>query len=321
MTTPRALGLLLVAGLLLWLAWPSTEPHWRSLEEWKPVKTYSAIGVIRRFGPDGRSVVIQHEAIPGYMAAMTMPFKVRKPEELAGLSAGDEIAFHLNVNADTHWVDNIVRTNSPRTQALTGAGGAAIRALKGISGPAPASGDSLAAEVAKASSKEPARNPLWDAPFTNELGQKTTLAQFQGQALAITFIFTRCPIPDYCPRLTKNFQEACKTLNAMPQAPTNWHFLTFSFDPAFDTPQVLRGYALGLGYDPQHWSFLTGAPDQLAEVEREAGLQVEPDGTGFNHNFRTLIVDAAGHLQITFPVSGDLSGQIVQEMLKAAAAK
>jgi len=71
-----------------------------------------------------------------------------------------------------------------------------------------------------------AKHPLLDYAFTNELGQPVTLGQFRGKALALTFIFTRCPNPDYCPRLSKNFQEAAEKLRATPGAPTNWHFLS-----------------------------------------------------------------------------------------------
>src|SRR6266480_87181 len=67
--------------------------------------------------------------------------------------------------------------------------------------------------------------------FTNELAQSVSLSDFRGQALGITFFFTRCPIPNFCPRLSRNFQEASRKLLATPNAPTNWHFLSFSFDP------------------------------------------------------------------------------------------
>src|SRR5205085_3486589 len=102
------------------------------------------------------------------------------------------------------------------------------------------------------------RPPLMDYKFTNELGQAVSLSDFRGQALAITFFFTRCPIPDYCPRLSKNFEEASQKLSALPGAPTNWHFLSVSFDTDFDTPAVLRAYAARYHYDPNHWSFVTG---------------------------------------------------------------
>ena len=105
----------------------------------------------------------------------------------------------------------------------------------------------------------------------------------------------------------------------MTNAPANWHFLSVSFDPAFDSPAMLKAYAQSYQYDPQHWSFLTGPADKIAELARRAGVTYELDDGVFNHDFRTLIVDARGQLQMVFPTSGDLSDQIVAELLKAAA--
>lgn len=147
-----------------------------------------------------------------------------------------------------------------------------------------------------------------------------SLSDFHGQALAITFIFTRCPIPNYCPRLSRNFQEASRKLLARPNAPTNWHFLSFTFDPDFDTPAVLKAYAQRYQYNAQHWSFLTGPTNQLAELAAESNVKFDRDNGLFNHNFRTLVIDAAGHLQMVFPTGGDLSDALVTEILKAAAA-
>ena len=160
---------------------------------------------------------------------------------------------------------------------------------------------------------------MLDYPFTNELGQAVRLSDFQGQALAITFFFTRCPIPDFCPRLSKNFEEASQKLSAMPSGPTNWHFLSVTFDPENDTPAVLRAYGERYQYDPKHWSFLTGPGDKINELASGSDVKFERAGGFINHNFRTLIIDAAGHLQMVFPTGGNLSDAIVAEVVKAAA--
>lgn len=165
------------------------------------------------------------------------------------------------------------------------------------------------------------RHPLLDYHFTHELGQSVSLGQFQGQALGITFFFTRCPVPDYCPRLSKNFQEASQKLLSRSGAPTNWHFLSVTIDPEFDTPPVLKTYAEKYRYDPKHWSFLTGLSDIIAELVKLSDVSFDREGGLFNHNFRTLIIDATGRLQMAFPIGGNLSDAIVKEMLKAAAVK
>jgi protein SCO1/2 len=161
-------------------------------------------------------------------------------------------------------------------------------------------------------------NPV-DGPFTNELNQAVRLSSFRGQALAVTFFYTRCPMPEFCPRLSKDFQEASRKLMAMTNAPAHWHFLSVSFDPASDTPAVLKAYADHYQYDPSHWSFLTGAPDQISALARVAGVTYSPGAGTLNHNFRTLIVDPAGNVRMIFPTGGDLSDQIVEQIVKAAA--
>ena len=105
----------------------------------------------------------------------------------------------------------------------------------------------------------------------------------------------------------------------MTNAPTNWHFLSVTFDPEFDTPAMLQAYGNSYGYDPAHWSFLTGPAEKIGELARAAGVTYEPDAGTINHNFRTLIIDTAGHVQMIFPTSGNLSDAIAKEMIKAAA--
>jgi protein SCO1 len=252
-------------------------------------------GVVKELKPDGTTVVIRHQPITNYMDAMTMPFKARDPKELVDLQAGDAVSFRLRVTETESCVDQIRRTAR-----------ATIERADRIPGP---------------STTVPPRprHPLLDYPFVNELGKQVRLSDFQGQALAITFFFTRCPIPDYCPRLSRNFEEASQKLASLPGAATNWHFLSVSFDTDFDTPPVLKAYGERYQYDPSHWSFLTGPKDKIAELASLSDSKFDPDSGFFNHNFRTLIIDATGHLQTVFPIGGNLSEAIVAEMLKAAA--
>lgn len=262
-----------------------------------PVRTFKAKGTVQKVELEQRTLLVEHGAIPSYMDAMTMPFKVRRPEEMTGLEPGDQISFQLCVTETESWIDRIVKM---------GRGGVVQPARLEPTGQMP-------------ETIQP-HHPLLDYPFTNELGQAVTLHSFKGQALAMTFFFTRCPIPEFCPRLSKNFAEASGKLSALPHAPTNWHFLSVSFDPAFDTPGVLKAYAQRYHYDPAHWSFLTGPKDKIGELARLSNVEYEPDSGLFNHNFRTMIIDASGRLQMVFPIGGDLSDEIVSEVLKAAAA-
>ena len=258
-------------------------------------RTFNVQGVVRELQPANLTAVVAHEDIPNYMSAMTMPFKVRDAKELAGLQAGDRISFQLNVAESESWLDHIRKIGTvPRNV------------------PKPHPPRSMAGRGT------PPHHPLLDYHFTNELGQAIRISDFHGQSLAITFFFTRCPIPEYCPRLSKNFQEASQKLHALADAPTNWHFLSVSFDPGLDTPSVLKTYGERYHYDPSHWSFLTGPKDKISELTRLSGVEFEADGPLINHSFRTLIIDASGELQTSFPVSGDLTDAIVSEIRKAA---
>lgn len=257
------------------------------------VRVFPAQGVVLEVKPESRIVVIKHEAVTNYMAAMTMPFKVKDAAELTGLQRGDQVDFELHVAADESWVAKIVKTGIIALPPLT--------------------------NNAEATAPPDEKYALLHYKFTNELGQAVSLSDFPGQALAIDFFYTRCPLPDYCPRLSKNFAEASKKLEAMTNAPTNWHFLSVSFDPEFDSPEMLKSYGQLYQYDPTHWNFLTGPKAQIGELARRSGVTFESSDGTINHNLRTLIIDASGRLQTVFPISGDLSDQIVTEIIKAAA--
>ena len=259
------------------------------------IRTFSARGVILEIKPDTSQLVIQHQAISNYMDAMTMPFKVKDPAPLAELKRGDQVTFQLHVTADESWVDHLQKI--------------------GLVSLAQSKTNSQPTET---HAPRPDKS-LLDYKFTNELGQAVSFNDFRGQALAVTFFYTRCPLPEYCPRLSMNFKEASQKLEAMTNAPTNWHFISVSFDPQADTPEILKSYGQRYGYDPAHWSFFTGPQEKIAELARGSGIKYETEAGTINHNFRTLIINPEGHLQMVFPVSGDLSDQIVSEILKAVA--
>jgi protein SCO1 len=265
---------------------------------------YVVRGVVKEVRHEEQELVIAHEVIPRFMAAMTMPFGVRDATLLTKAAIGERIAFELHVTGSDSWIDHIERL------------GFAQEAAERL----PALTAGIVVPEAKPRTPTPGQSPnaLSDFKFTNQLGQPVSLADFRGQSIALTFFFTRCPIPQYCPRLARNFEEVQRKLSAMANAPTNWHLLSVSFDPLHDTPEVLKAYATSYGYNPAHWSFLTGPQDKIAELARQCDVKFETDSGLFNHNFRTLIIDASNRLQMVFPTSGDLSDAIVQELLKGA---
>lgn len=264
-------------------------------------QSYAVKGVVRELKPDGRTVTIRHEEIPGYMEAMTMPFHVRETNELHGIAAGDVVSFRLNVSDDASWIDQVKRTGNSSASEV----------------PKPA------AAASSVSTNQPGAFGWENIPefaLTNEFGHPVRLRDLKGRAVAMTFFFTRCPLPEYCPRLSKNFQGVQAKFKAMSGGPTNFILLSVSFDPR-DTPEVLRAYGRAYGYDSNHWSFITGRPEHIQELASGFGVNAKLEGGTYDHGFSTAIFDATGKLQNMWPIGGDLTDQIVGDLVKGAAAK
>jgi protein SCO1/2 len=261
------------------------------------VQTFSVKGTVRELKPDGRSVRIQHEAIPDYMPAMTMPFDVKEPALLKNINVGDAITFRLNVTDDDSWIDQIQRTSAATNQ------------------PAP---ERPTVRIVREVEPLSVGDVIPDYPLTNELGQAFSIHDFKGKALALTFIFTRCPMPEFCPLLSKRFQEAHAKLKAAPDAPTNWHFLSISFDPHYDSPAILRSYANRYGYDPKTWNFATGDMVEIDALTEQFGVEVFKQGESWDHKLRTVVIDTQSRVQKIYPYNQWTVDELVAEMISAA---
>jgi protein SCO1/2 len=266
-------------------------------------QVFQVKGVIASLGADGRTAEIKHEAIPGYMGAMTMEFETRDTNELRGLAPGDSVSFRLWVTDKDGWIDRVTRLETPKTEPVT----TMPKGLQLVRDVDPlAVGDALP-----------------DYQFTNQFGRPFRTTDFKGQALAITFIFTRCPFPTFCPRMTGGFAETQAKLLADPQSPTNWHLLTISFDPEFDAPATLKAYAERNGCDPARWTFATGEPMDINSLCEQFGLEVWRDTPGGlpNHNLRTVVVDASGRVRTILIGNKWTADELAAELRKAAAVK
>jgi protein SCO1/2 len=274
-------------------------------------QTFVVKGVVKRIEPDKKTIVISHEAIPNYMPAMTMPFDVRDTNELRGLNPGDSITFHMVVTPEHGWVEDITKVGSAEGQSRAAANGSAEASPNrtitngGIS-------------MTRALQPLDEGDMLPDYTFTNELGQAVRLSELKGQVVALTFFFTSCPFPDYCPRLTGNFEKAERKLTEMTNAPSNWHLLSISFDPATDTPAHLKSYANMVHYDPSHWSFLTGEESQIGGLADQLGENYWREGTSIGHNMRTVVVDPKGRIRKIFPGNKWTVDELISEMESAA---
>lgn len=263
------------------------------------LQIFQVKGVVIEVLPHEKSVTIKHEEVPDYMPAMTMPFEVRDTNELAGIEAGDPVTFRLLVTATEGWIDRLqktgLKTNTPPT---TGA----FRAVRDVE-------PLIEGDV------------LPEYQFTNQLGKSFSTTNFRGQALAIEFLFTRCPLPNFCPLLANNFGGVQKQLLTLRNAPTNWHLLTISFDPEFDTPDVLTHYAESHEYDPAHWTFATGALMDITAIGEQFGLKFASEGGSISHNLRAVVVDGSGRVRKIFIGNEWKADELAVEILKASAVR
>jgi protein SCO1/2 len=257
-------------------------------------------GVVREIAPDGRKVVIRHEAITNYMPAMTMEFTVRDTNELRGVAAGDTVTFRLTATEDTHWIDRIARIASGTTNDLAAA--------------------SPGAKVTTIVELKPG-DLMPDYALLAEDGRRVHFSDFRGKALAFTFFFTRCPLPDFCPRMGKNFAQARELILATANAPTNWQFLSISFDPEFDRPAVLASYAhFYRAGNADRWLFAAAPTNVLVELAPRLDLMVRREADGsISHNLRTIVLDGQGRILRQFDGNQWTAEQLAREVVRASA--
>jgi protein SCO1/2 len=240
----------------------------------RPANTrqYELTGQILAVRTDRNEVLIKHEDIEGFMPGMTMPFTVKETELLSGKAAGDLVTATLVVGDTEAYLSSITKTGSAPVEAA----------------PAPSSGPRILVPGEDVS----------DAALVDQDGQPRPFSSFRGHRVAITFIYTRCPLPDFCPLMDRHFAAVQKTLKSTP-ALADVRLLTVTLDPEYDTPQVLKPYARRLDADPAIWSFATGAPADVAAFAGQFGLHVEQNpanAADLLHNLRTVVVDPTGRL-------------------------
>ena len=216
-------------------------------------------------------VTVDHEDVKGYMPAMTMPFPLRDAEALKVIEAGDQLQASLVITDDGYWLDTPVITKT-----LPGGGPAAPPA--GASEPQPG------AEVP-------------DVKLVNQDGRPLNPRQFRGRALVVTFIYTRCPLPDYCPLMSANFAQLNSALLKDEALRGRAHLLSVTLDPEYDKPEVLKAYGktyAGGKFD--NWDFATGDPAEVRRLAEFFGLTYKAEGDQVIHSLRTAVVAPDGKL-------------------------
>lgn len=233
----------------------------------------SVVAVDRELG----TVTLAHEAVADFMEAMTMPFNVRDEWVFASAPPGARLEATLVVSGRDSWLEDIV----VRTPAAAGAAAEAVI-------PAPDAG----AEV-----------PSID--LLDQSGRTLALAAYAGDYYAYTFIYTRCPLPDFCPLMSENFDTIFSAVEADPVRYGNLKLLSISIDHEYDTPEVLAEYAqryleedVPEGFE--RWRFATSDAEGLHDLGEFSGLRFMPDRSEFVHSLRTVLVDPSGHVMRAF---------------------
>ena len=267
----------------------------------KNEKRYELKGKVVAVNVTEHTVTISHEAIAGYMPAMTMPFKTNDEASLNIVAPGDQIAATLVVSDVSAWIDEIVITKE-------GVADPYAKATDGIVEPKP--GD-----------------PVPDFGLMNQDGKRIHLAQYLGKAVALTFVYTRCPQPDQCTLMSTNFAQVDKALQQQPAIYEKTHLLTISFDPDYDTPKVMRSYGAahtGRYSDEtfQHWEFATGSADEIKGIARFFGLRYFHDTESGNdqviHSLRTAVIGPDGKLVRLYRGNDWKPEQVVTDLTNAA---
>lgn len=257
---------------------------------------YTVQGRVAGIEDGGRTLFVEHEKIPGYMPAMTMPLPVADPDMTAPLTSGDAIQFRLSVSGDSAWISalqSIPDTAVARHPART------IRPMPGDRG------------NGRRRLQEGDRVPA-DLTLTTQAGNALRLGDFRGRALVLTFIYTRCPLPNYCPLMSKQFAALQPKLRA--EFGTRVHLLSVSFDPAYDTPAVLRDYAAKYTDRLDTWTFATGDSTEIQRVTRRFGVYTKREEGQITHNLTTAVIGPDGTVHRLFRGNDWTPPDIVQAL-------
>ena len=245
-------------------------------------KRYPFTGRIVSVDSQAQSAIIDGDAIPGFMDAMAMPYKIKPAATLNHLIPGDSVSAEVVVvssgaknddAAPDYWLENVKVIAHIDPSHAPGASSLHM----------PAPGEEVP-----------------DFSFTNQSGKLISLKQYRGKVLFVTFIYTRCPFPDFCPRMSGNFAEIYKQA-ATNATLTNAHLLSVSFDPEHDRPKVLRDYGFSVAHTHEsalfnRWEF---AAPRLADLPRLAdffALTIQPEGGTITHNLSTVVIGPDGKI-------------------------
>lgn len=259
-------------------------------------RTYQLTGQVLAVRTETHELLVKHEDIRGFMPAMTMPYVVKEPALLKDRVPGDLITATLHVAPDLAWLSAITKTGSaplPEDAATRIPPAAGVHPLK--------PGDHVPATA-----------------LIDQDDRPLALTSWRGSAVVVTFIYTRCPLPQFCPLMDRRFAEIQSLAQANATLQGKVRLLSISFDPATDRAAVLRAHAVKAGADPAIWRFATAEEAIVDRLAATFGVNVirEQDGT-ITHNLRTAVIDANGRVVSVHDSNAWSAAAIVDELKSA----
>jgi len=259
-------------------------------------KRYDLKGKVVAVEMEKHLVTISHEDIKGYMPGMTMPFTVPNDSDLQIIAPDDEITATLVIDGSHAWLENLIITRQSANPS----------AMPGVA-------------IAKAGDEVP------NFTLRNQDNHEIRMKDYRGKALLLTFIYTRCPVPEYCTLMSDNFAQIDRALAQDPAVYERTHLLSISIDPSYDTPQVLRSYGAAHTERYQnetfaHWEFAGGTTEQVKDVAQFFGLTYFPEKDQIIHSLRTAIINPDGKVRKVYSGNDWKPEELVEELRRSLAA-
>ncbi len=236
--------------------------------------SYPIRGQVISLYSENNEITLKHEEIEGFMPAMTMPIKVRDVRILVGLVPGDLVEGTLVVTRMESYLSELEKVGFDQLESAITHMPSGVRLVR--------KGETVP-----------------DISLIDQNGRERNLSDFRGKPLALTFIYTRCPLPNFCPLMDRNFVRVQAAIHEGTRLSRDTQLLSLTFDPDYDTPEVLRKHGEALGADQSIWNFVTGERREIIHFGEQFGITVVPgkdDSVDITHSLRTVVVDEKGNL-------------------------
>lgn len=269
------------------------------------VREYAVTGMVVRVNAAQKTLTVSHQAITGLMPAMTMPFDVAQPSELAGLEPGTIVSFTLKVDQTTSRAERIrvVRYENVEQDPFNAS---RLKLMK-----------ELATQGAPQTRMVAVGDVVPDFRLIDQQRRPVALSELRGKVVVLNFVYTTCALPNFCLRLANNFGVLQKRFAR--ELGRDLALLTLTFDPVHDTPEALATYARQWNANGDTWRFLTGP---VADVERACalfGVHAFSNEGLLDHSLHTAVIDRQGRLvaniegnQFTPAQLGDLTESVLK---------